>query len=72
MNKLSERLIITLLFIVTITAYGIAAREDYNQAVIESIPDEAYVEIIKKLGSDIGNNAIVAEFEANKAYYEAL
>lgn len=72
MNKLSERLIISLLFIATVTAYAIAAREDYNQAVIESIPDEAYIEIIKKLGSDAGNNAIVAEFEANKEYYEAL
>lgn len=71
MNKLSERLIVAILIIATITAFGIAATEDYNQTVIESIPDEAYQEIIMKLGSDCGNSAIVTEYETNKDYYNS-
>lgn len=36
------------------------------------MPEEAYLEITRKLGSDCGNSAIVKEYEANKSFYDSL
>lgn len=72
MNKLSERTIIAILFIALFIAYGMAGTEDYNQAIIEAMPDEAYVEIVQKLGYGCSNRAIVSEYESNRVYYDSL
>lgn len=69
MNKISERTILACLLIGVIIAFGMAASEDYNQRVIETIPNGAYTEIVQKLGYGCSNEAIVKEFEADKDYY---
>lgn len=69
MNDLSEKLVLAVLLIATIVAFGLAASEDYNQTVIESMPGEAYIEVVKALGAGCSNKAIVAEYEAKKEYY---
>lgn len=49
---------------------GIAGRMDYQEAVINSIPDEAYSQIVEK----VGNNAsdIVKEYKRHQNYYDSL
>lgn len=72
MNKLSERGILSLLFVLLIVAFTLAGMEDYNQAVIEIIPEEAYMEIVAKLGAGCNNRDIVAEYEVNRVYYNSI
>ena len=72
MNKLSERLIIGILFLLLFIAYGIAGAEDYNQEVIDSMPDEAYYEIVQKLGQECSNSDIVREYKTNREYYDSF
>lgn len=49
---------------------GIAGRMDYQEAVINSIPNEAYSQIVEK----VGNNAsdIVKEYKKHQNYYDSL
>lgn len=72
MNKLSEKLIIGILFLSLFVAYGIAGTEDYNQMVIDSMPDEAYYEITQKLGQGCSNSDIVREYKTNREYYDSF
>lgn len=72
MNKLSEKLIIGILFLLLFVAYGIAGTEDYNQEVIDSMPDGAYCEIVQKLGYGCSNSAIVREYKMNREYYNSM
>lgn len=72
MNMLSERGILSLLFVLLIVGFTLAGMEDYNQAVIEIIPEEAYMEIVAKLGAGCSNRDIAAEYEANRVYYNSI
>lgn len=49
---------------------GTAGRMDYQEAVINSIPNEAYSQIVEK----VGNNAsdIVKEYKKHQNYYDSL
>lgn len=49
---------------------GIAGKIDYQEAVINSIPNEAYNQIVEK----VGNNAsdIVKEYKKHRNYYDSL
>lgn len=74
MNDLSERAILLLLFVGTIIAYMVAGAEEYDQRTIDSIgsmPDEVYQEIVNDLGPGCTNKEVVAEYEANKVYYNS-
>lgn len=72
MKTNSPNTIYLLLLLGFITIMGIAGREDYNQAVIESIPIEAYDAIREKLGPECSNRDIVKEYETNKKEYSQL
>lgn len=71
--KMSNPSTIYLLLLISfIVVLGIAGREDYNQAVIESIPIEAYDAIREKLGPECSNRDIVKEYELNREEYDSL
>lgn len=72
MKMSSPNKIYLLLLLGFITIMGIAGREDYNQAVIESIPVEAYHAIREKLGPECSNRDIVKEYELNREEYDSL
>lgn len=72
MTTNSSNTICIFLLIGFIAAMGIAGREDYNQAVIESIPVEAYDAIREKLGPECSNRDIVKEYETNREQYDSL
>lgn len=69
MKTNSSTTIYGFLLIGFIVVMGIAGREDYNQAVIESIPVEAYDAIREKLGPECSNRDIVKEYETNRQEY---
>lgn len=70
MNHSSQNTILISLIIGCIVAIGIASSEDYNQAVVDTIPDEAYTAIAVELGSGCSNKDIIAEYQGNKEYYD--
>lgn len=53
-----------------LVAFGIAGRFDYQEEVISSINNEAYAEIVEK----VGNNAedIIREYKLHREYYDSL
>lgn len=69
MNDTSYKTIFCCLLLGFTIVFGIASSEDYNQAVIESIPAEAYAAITDKLGKECTNGDIVTEYKTNKEYY---
>lgn len=72
MKTNSSNIICAFLLIGFIVVMGIAGREDYNQAIIESIPIEAYDAIREKLGPGCNNRDIVKEYELNREQYDSL
>lgn len=53
MNTISQNTILGLLLAGTVVAFCMAAREDYNMDVLDTIPDEVYEEIVSNLGEDV-------------------
>lgn len=49
---------------------GIAGRMDYQEAVINSISNEAYSQIVEKVGNDASD--IVKEYKKHQNYYDSL
>ncbi len=49
---------------------GIAGKMDYQEAVINSIPNEAYSQIVKKVGNKASD--IVKEYKKHQNYYDSL
>lgn len=49
---------------------GIAGKYDYQEAVISSIPCEAYDEIVEKVGTDADD--IIREYRLHQEYYDSL
>lgn len=75
MNDLSEKAILLLLLIGTIIAFAMAGAEDCDQDTIDAIgsmPDEVYQEIVNDLGPWCTNQDVIAEYEANKEYYNSI
>ena len=75
MNDLSQKAILFLLLIGTITAYALAGAEEFDQEVVDvigSMPDEVYQEIVNDLGPGCTNQDVVAEYEENKEYYNSI
>lgn len=70
MNTISRNTFLSLLLAGTIVAFGMAAREDYEISVMETIPDEAYREITAKLGEGCSQGDIVTEYMDNREEYD--
>ncbi|WP_242661043.1 hypothetical protein [Bacteroides cellulosilyticus] len=51
---------------------GIAGRQDYNQEVLYTMPQEAYEQIVLILGDDATDTDIVRTYMNNKQYYDNL
>ena len=49
---------------------GIAGKMDYQEAVINSIPNEAYSQIVEKVGNKASD--IVKEYKMHQNYYDSL
>lgn len=49
---------------------GIAGRMDYQEAVINSMPNEAYIQIVEKVGNDASD--IINEYKRHQDYYDSL
>lgn len=64
--------ILVLLLIGFIAVAGVASSEDYNIAVIESMPEEVYDSITAKLGPGCSNRQIVKEYERNREQYALM
>lgn len=72
MTRISERLVCIILGIAFLAVLMIAGREDYNLAVIDTIPAEAYSEIVQKLECGYSNEDIVEEYMNNREYYDSI
>lgn len=57
-------------FILFFLLLGIAGRMDYQEAVISSIPCEAYSQIVEKVGNDAAD--IIREYKKHRQYYDSL
>lgn len=51
-------------------ALGIAGKMDYQEAVINSIPEEAYNQIVEKVGNDASD--VIREYREHQDYYDSL
>ena len=71
-NTISQNTILGLLMAGTVVAIGMAAREDYNMDVLDTIPDEVYEEIVSNLGEGYSDGDIVDEYMGNKEHYDSL
>ena len=71
MNTISQNTILGLLLAGTV-AFCMAAREDYNMDVLDTIPDEVYEEIVSNLGEGYSDGDIVDEYMGNKEHYDSL
>lgn len=69
MNKLSVTALAVLAFILLL---GIVGRYDYASQVVQSMPEAAYYSIVETLGEGCSEVDIVAEYEANRKYYDTL
>lgn len=49
---------------------GIAGRMDYQEAVINNIPNEAYSQIVEKVGNDASD--VIKEYKKHQNYYDSL
>ena len=72
MNTISQNTILGLLLAGTVVGFGMAAREDYNMDVLDTIPDEVYEEIVSNLGEGYSDGDIVDEYMGNKEHYDSL
>lgn len=72
MNTISQNTILGLLLAGTVAAFCMAAREDYNMDVLDTIPDEVYEEIVSNLGEGYSDGDIVDEYMGNKEHYDSL
>lgn len=64
--------LLILLLVGFIVVMGVASSEDYNLAVIDSMPEEVYDSITAKLGPGCSNREIVKEYELNRGQYDSL
>lgn len=64
--------LLILLLLGFIIAMGVASSEDYNLAVIDSMPEEVYDSIAAKLGPGCSNRQIVKEYERNREQYALM
>lgn len=75
MNDLSQKAILFLLLIGTITAYALAGAEEFDQEtidIISSMPDEAYREIVNDLGPRCTNKEVADVYTENREYYNSM
>lgn len=70
-NRITRQVILFIAgFITFLCLLGVAGKYDYQEAVINSIPNEAYSQIVEK----VGNNAsdIMKEYKKHQNYYDSL
>ena len=72
MNTISQNTILGLLLAGTVVAFCMAAGEDYNMDVLDTILDEVYEEIVSNLGEGYSDGDIVDEYMGNKEHYDSL
>lgn len=72
LNKTSKVLCIILTVVGAFAMLGIAGRQDYNQEVLYTMPQEAYEQIVLTLGDDATDTDIVRTYMNNKQYYDNL
>ncbi len=72
LNKTSKVLCIILTVIGAFAMLGIAGRQDYNQEVLYTMPQEAYEQIVLILGDDATDTDIVRTYMNDKQYYDNL
>lgn len=51
---------------------GVAGRQDYNQEVLYTMPQEAYEQIVLELGENATDSKIVQTYMDNKSHYDSL
>lgn len=68
----NDNSLLVLLLLGFVIVMGVASSEDYNLAVIDSMPEEVYDSIAAKLGPGCSNREIVKEYESNREQYASL
>lgn len=69
MNKATK---LGLAIAAVIITLGFAGRCDYDEEVLYSMPQDAYENIVIKLGDKASDHSIVNEYMNNKEYYDSL
>lgn len=73
MNRLTERCLAFLLgMIAFLFVCGMIGRQDYAEQVVYTMPQEAYEQIVVKLGDNASKWDIANEYQNNKKYYDSL
>lgn len=72
LNKTTRILCVLLAFAGFFAVLGIAGKQDYNQEVLYTMPQEAYEQIVLELGDDATDANIVRTYMRNKAFYDKL
>lgn len=72
LNRTTRALCIILGLTGFFAVLGIAGRQDYNQEVLYTMPQEAYEQIVLELGDDATDANIVRTYMSNKTYYDKL
>lgn len=57
-------------FVAFFVALGYAGKLDYQEEVISSINNEAYTQIVEKVGSNFED--IIREYKLHRDYYDSL
>ncbi len=70
-NRLTKQIAaFTAGFVLFFFLLGLAGKADYQEAVINGIPCEAYDEIVRKVGTDADD--IISEYRLHREYYDSL
>lgn len=73
MNRLTKQCLAFLLgMIAFLFVCGMVGRQDYAEQVVYTMPQEAYEQIVLKLGDGVSKWDIANEYQNNKQYYDNL
>lgn len=73
MNRLTKQCLAFLLgMIAFLFVCGMIGRQDYAEQVVYTMPQEAYEQIVLKLGDGASKCDIADEYQNNKQYYDSL
>lgn len=73
MSRLSKQVLaFTLGCIAFFFLVGLVGRQDYAEQVVYTMPQEAYEQIVLKLGDGASKVEIANEYQDNKEYYDSL
>ncbi|WP_455668241.1 hypothetical protein [Phocaeicola sp.] len=73
MNRLSKQVSAFVLgFIAFFFLIGLAGRQEYAEQVVYTMPQEAYEQIVVKLGDGASKCDIADEYQNNKAFYDKI